>query len=1796
MSNRYYSFLSSRLIQWLNRRSNLKQGDKYFVLLDNLAEATNFHESLYSVNFSGKLTFHSKEFGYSTVGLEKNNVKVLFVAPVKGITQDFLVTVRNRVNANQGEWKNAAVFFIVYDALDSIIGGSFDVSQKDAPFNIQTIRREVKSEIDSQKSLSFGKRKALELYLEEITNNSSAILKDYETVFSILEKGKIEAEDFNSMGYFPDKALDTIPENAIEERLKGNHRMFEKVEELHSFLDIEDRLSNQLTGVSLIKKLSKPVQWRETEYRDIAKGVQEYNKEKDINLNFDIAKFPDNTKHNWFRVEANTGAKSKRAHMVLSSLPSTTSEFSFEVYFDNNVSKSSVIAANTFVFEGHGIDKKDFELTSKGKKLIFTIYNFNKFATYGGSLRIRHKGINKLTFNVWFMIVPFLLTDIKKLRPNFKIEVQKGKKKFYYGISPEVKSYEFGHNIENIIEVFSLNDLKGKNLLDSRIVLKDSVFDEEENGALRINTNVDSGFFPISFLDLTEKPRPALPLTIERRRLGSADSQFIFEDNKIVAGSSIISVEKSYKDRLTIEKKIVEHHSLYGKAIADQYIPEELDLPKEVSQAYEDLFKFYEIEGTLPSLAISSKQHTDLLYNVLSAIRNAMIEGLSEGEKSNTRTTNLSLIGAVIEGEGISLSPLHPLLIAYQIELTKQLNNKTDLPRENILSTLNPQYLMPYMKFQDEEYQSAYTRSVPRWLFYSKMEERQLSDLASNVIVHRLDDYVTQYKFLFETNQEMTLNIAAIRIVDEASFFDAVINFIFNRLREVDSLDKINPINIYFDKLGIQINSLFSELYELRSMDKLNDLLKNSYKESNYEDYEVLELLQKKINVFKMPEGNTFEDIGIFFHITFYQFAQRKGISVAKMDKLGKNYSMGGLLSSPQYYKEANTYANGFGIGNVQEKDRSELIKFAFEWNSFIASSNKDTDIYRSGDTLVNNIPELSQDEITPILNNSSWVTLLNLDVDLSYFFDEANGEMLVIHYTDQSATSQYESVTITNDIKQYTRLLRETLLENLSERKVVDTKEIIKNFNVINGQWLLRLISDKTKKRGNYNLLREKLSIISAYKEMLGILEHPNFYWVPISLEEILRVSGMVGLSRKEGLFSSKNLGHTGATSDDLLFVGIDLRADRVKLHYLPIEVKVGNNNSGVTEKAFAQVEHTSNILKEFLGEDNEDIFMRNYYRNFFASIALANLEKMISSGIFTRNTILDYQTVKDKLTVGDYDVSYEIEKYYGHGVVFQFSTNETARKASLLSSRNAFLIKVPENDAYNVVTDKTVEIVKRIQRGNFDFTKEILLSSKIDITNIDCNPVIFDENEIEISELFQEYSLDNEEVKHHQEDDENKYDSNEFSKFHNDNYLSNEDEMEKTSHFESIENYPAESNERVGGGQESSIELLEEVSKNTSLDLTDMEERRVLLGNVVHSNHIIHWEYGNKRLANRHLFITGKSGQGKTYFVQTVLAEFSKMNIDSLVIDYTDGFLPNQLDSRFLAHYSDKIKHRFILQDKLPINPFKLQEIDLGGFVIPETEQDMVDRVVQVIDFVFDLGIQQRTLLSETILQGYRTNGESYRFAHLADELRYSEDKAMQNLYGRISSLLSRDPFSYETGFDWAQVFGREGIINIFQLKGYQLNIQKVLIEFLLWDLYQYATRTGSEAKPLPVVLDEVQNLDFSGFSPAVKILREGRKFGLSGVFSTQSLDSIKGNDAEAIYNAAEQLHFLPLDTQVAVIARSVTSNSSDKKEIEMALKTLHKGEALAYGPVRLEDGKLTEPRINIVKISSFEERQNM
>lgn len=1804
MLNQYYSFLAKKFQDWVtpkeegSKQETLKQvapGDRFFALLDEQKDVDALYDTFKNLAMPGKTDFVSPSLDYRTVALTVGQVKLLIVGATQGVTNDFLVTLRNRISAQMDEYENTAIFFIVTDPLDSIIGGAFDVSQTKAPFDVNQIKRDIDSEVENSK-MSVADRAVLKSFINNMDSGSNTtVLKDFETVFSVIETGKIESERYAEMHLFEDDKLGTFNEKTMATRIEDNQKLFNKIMNAHESLNPKETLETFLTGDKIVNDLAKTDEWQTVPFNQVIKASEDFNATRTEKLEFDLPRLAEKIPDKWKKTNGETASQRKKVHLLMSSVGRAMEDidsgsFTFDIFFDNTVQKSSVVATNTYVFEALGEKKlpdEVFTVVNSGKKLQVTIEHYDRNKTYAGLVTYKHKGINSLTFQVRFMVVPFELQKIEKLQPDFEIAVFKKhageNNQFALGISNELPEISFGNGSVTTLPVTSLNDLQYTELDGVKLDISDLLSEEEDDPI--IDARLNGVQFPI-MLRGVDKPRPENAIDIEYNRLNSSD-ELHYSDGKVLFGSSVRMVKKVYQARLEMEQDMLRLKSVYGQRDVDKYHALPLDLPMSVRVAYDELIDYYIENDTLPSLAILSDEHVALIRNVLDAIRIEFGNLVAERKIATTELRNIRNIGVVETDDGMEISPLSPMLLQYQVELSGVLDG-SEMPPKYMLSMLNSENLVPYVQKNQTLLQGRYSVDAPRWLTYQEQKQRMLTDMTSKIIQQRLLDYENQYKYLFNVNDKLAINVAAINIVDESNFFDAIVHFMLTKIEKNTDIEKMTGVNVYFKDMGNTISSLFNQLYEVTNMQQLNDLLINDYKKSSkidIEDYEILTMLKDEIAVY------TSIDPSAYYHVTFYQFTQSNKSVEKSANSLPKNYALNGLVSSSLFSADGEDYfVSGFGVGSRGNEDKIELIDFAEQWNAFLLAANDEIRDYMPGKTLTNNVPRLGRDDVEDVMQNSDWVTLINPDVDLAYFFNDQNKDFFVIHYMDQNANSQYEAVTVTTNVLQYEKVLDNSLKEYVSPGKVLDTDNIIKSFNVLNGEWLLRLASEG-RASSKKLVMREKLSLISAFKESLGLFDSANIFWVPVSLEEILRVSTMVGLKQSEGMFSNKNLGQTGATSDDLLFMGIDYSAGRLKVHMLPVEVKVGNNDANVTTKAIQQVTHTAKILRQYLSDLNEDKFTRLFYRNFFRSILMTNLEKLTGSRLVeeTDDFKMRMSDIMDDLTVGRYDVTFELQDVYNQGIVFEFSRDVTSRSVFVDAARNITLVKVPEQDAYDYVDANVERVVSLIQNGDFDFPETALLSH-----NLDQSKTTFLKEQPSVTESevpTQMVSVT----------------ETETGVFNEPNAIEPMNSIEPTENHVEENVQPiyspmetAHTSEPAAPVSEHEIEtvfnstnIIDNLIPTEPAVGEDLENVRLLLGKGKHTNKDFYWEYGNKGLSNRHMLITGKSGQGKTYFIQTLLYELSKNNIDSIVVDYTDGFLPGQLEREFIESLGNKIEHRIVAQQKLPFNPFQLREIDLGGGLkFPEDVQDMIDRVTQVLDFVFNLGPQQKYELSTAIREGYQTFGEDFTFTKLKHQLEEGEN-AQTKLLGRISPLLDRDPFAYSDDFSWDSVFSNKGMVHIFQLKGFQPNIQKVLIEFMLWDLWGYSQAEGSKNKPLPIVLDEVQNLDFSSSAPTVKILQEGRKFGWSGIFATQQIDSIKGEGLKAIYNATEAVHFLPPEVQVKAIARAYTTDENNRVEFETMLKSLKKGEAIDVGPNLSSDGSLSQTTFNPILITQLEDR---
>ncbi|CAH0417940.1 ATP-binding protein [Periweissella ghanensis] len=1831
MSNQYYKFLVEQLLNWLSENEGtFAAGSRFFEMFDEETDVQAFNQYLVEGDFPGKEVFDAQNDGldFKTIAfnIPNSDKKVLFVAALENVKHDFLVTLRNRVSENNGIWQNTNIVFIVYQDLDSIISGSFDLSQGGAPFDLNLIKENLSNRI-TRTELSKADKAVVNHYLAELLKDESTALKDYETIFSVLSQATISTHDYNKMGLFSDKNLDTMSGKALTERIAENHKFFQAIEQDHDFGDVEERISNRVAGPGIIKDL-KDETWAQTDFTKIEKGIEELNKDKDVKLNLDFHEL-DNLYQSWVRPDGESQAAKRKLNVLISSYDFNQPTFTFEIPFDDKVFKSSI--AESTIMSLNLNQQKDVrtEIDTKNKKLIVTIHNFESNTTYGGQFTYRHRKINRLTFRISFMIVPFKLDNLDRLKPGFSIKTVNKKNNRFVGfsISDNITEYIFG-NGATILEAESLGALENQEIANKQIVFSDNAsFEDQDSDIAKFTAKYNGQVLPVVFENRAVKAAPSSAMQIEKLRLAAFDDgyQLQFLDNKIVQGSNAHAVEIKYRENfLELEQQMIAEDKgiLFGRIINNEVFDDNDGVPSSVVNAYHKLFAYYRSEETLPSLAIMDVEHKQLLQNILDEINSYLTDTLVQNQALENGVRQITQIGQFKKQGNILLTPFNPLLIAYQLELDRALDGK--VPHLNVLKTLNPQNLIPYLKINNEDFIAQYDVTAPRWLFYNQVEKAQLSNTASNIIHNRISDYIKQYGTIFATNRDMPLNIAAVNIVDESNFFDAIVAYFMERLSDdkVTSIEQLNPLNLYLDKIGFKLNSLFAKLFKLNVLEGLDELLPQPLKiakkiKDKFEDYQILDLLQTKINIYHLPAG--LEDIPetLSFDITFNQFTQEKQIDFKNIDLLDKNYSLGGLISGPQFKESDDFFINGFGVSDLGNAE-TPLIKFTSLWNSLMLAAQSATQQYESGKTFVNYLRNLPKSEIAPILKLSNWVTFIKPDVSLSYFYNDHNGEMLVIHYMDQSATNQYEAVTVTNKVVTYEHVLQENILKERTDGEISphDTQNVIKNFNLLNGNWLLRLVANVSNHVNTENVLREKLSLITAYKQAYGILDIPGIFWIPISLEEVLRVSTMVGMSKDDGLFSAKNLGgsnKTGPISDDLLFVGIDTRSSALKMHFVPVEVKIGLNSNQVTDKAEQQLAHTNKILKAFLTDANDDLFMRRYYVNFFKALVLGNFEKLLASDLYYTSSEFDFIKLKNQLMADEFTVSFEMDQWLGNGIIFEFTNGVYNRKLTYKQQGNYTLINVPEDDAYNIVTDDIEPLVTKIQAGEFGFPTNELLREKIlqnpianlavdsdlqqgelaDIASSALTITMADSTtEIHKDITYDENSSEEAPVVPEVAETVNAYELPEIEPV-----TTNISESTQASNVEQVEaidnqNDTLEMTSGIIKPEDDNLNDSVEQDNISVITSTPLEAKRMLIGQSAGSTHRTYWEYGNPGLANRHMLVTGQSGQGKTYFIQTMLAEFVKNQLDTIVVDYTDGFLSEQLDPEFLELIDDKLNIKLVYFEGLPINPFKLQMKSLEGYEFEENVNDMADRVVQVLDYVFNLGIQQRALLKSLILEGCKINNNKMTFTKLKIILEDSEIPEAKKLRGRLEPLIERDPFNYTDEFNWSQLLTNHGIVHIFQLSLLQPTIQKAMIEFLLWDLYQYS-QGGSKDKPIPIVLDEVQNLDFSSTSPFVKILREGRKFGWSGIFATQDIDSVNGDAKDALFNVGTQVHFKPTESQVANVAKLMATDSNTRANLMQELSLLRRGWAVVNGPQLNSSGQLTPSYADVVQILGFDQR---
>lgn len=422
-----------------------------------------------------------------------------------------------------------------------------------------------------------------------------------------------------------------------------------------------------------------------------------------------------------------------------------------------------------------------------------------------------------------------------------------------------------------------------------------------------------------------------------------------------------------------------------------------------------------------------------------------------------------------------------------------------------------------------------------------------------------------------------------------------------------------------------------------------------------------------------------------------------------------------------------------------------------------------------------------------------------------------------------------------------------------------------------------------------------------------------------------------------------------------------------------------------------------------------------------------------------------------------------------------------------------------------------------------------------------------------------------------------------------------------EKKITFESVIKTPLKDNNR---GQEIETDSIDSVQEEKELTGTALNYKRsiperILLGGGTAGGRDIYWEFGHPELPNRHILVFGASGTGKTYTIQALMFELSKLNQNSLIVDYTNGFTNTQLEDIVIEHLNPK--QHIISTEPLAVNPFRKQINYIDDIALPDDPANIAQRVSGVFSEVYQLGDQQKSALYLAVREGiiqYGDNLNLNKLIRLLEDIREKggpTSNSAASVISKIQPFVDMNPFGKEEPESWEKIF-QDPIsrCHIIQLAGFMKDASRLITEFSLIDLYWFYRTKGSKDDPKVIVLDEIQNLDHRLESPLGQFLTEGRKFGISLILATQTLSNLSKDEKDRLFQASHKLFFKPADTEINNFA-TIISHATGTKPDEWftKLSSLKLGECYSLGPaLNTATGKLINQCFR-TKIKSLKER---
>lgn len=1691
MSDQFYSYLAEKIIEFF-RANPLTPGSKYNIQFEKEEEVRNLYEKLKDNTYYRDYEYKDPngEVKYNSYQLDFNGVQLIVSATIDDVQPDFLTRLRNMVGVETG-YETKAILFIHNTTLDSIMGGTESFAKEGMPFHIDSMQKDIKSELEGSSFTEVDK----EIINMDLERKKNVLFKDnnsifeYREVLDILNKGCINREQYKDFGLFYDSKLSEFEGKELKNRIKDNALYFNRVDEIHNYGTPETQLEKYFEEKG-IEKL-KGSNWKDVEYKEVKKSVDEKKLIKPLEYL--------SASQEWDKEEGPSKAKSRIRNIIVfneNRAESVDLEFSFDDYLRKE-----------YIYKTEG----EVDASTSGKKLKVTIKDIEGKSNF---YKVIYKD-EKVKFEFKIVMLKCNEKYLESIKSRFSLVVKK--KEQYISVNTNDSSITFNEFAEGNItnyEIDSNNDVINIEN-DEKLTVKISENFEYENDSdlARFNLKIGNELVPIGMVGTTEKVVPIEGFKVWKLKREKSSDFKLIGDNKLQHGTREYFTRDEFRRNLELEKQIINLEGLSFIDTVEGLEAIDLDLNNDVKRAYCNILEYYRISKKLPSLTYLNDDLKSLYEDFVNAYIKAL-NNIEEGSYLTQSQKNLFKIGTIkreVEDRELIFTSLYPLNIAYQLHLLNCIDDET--MADEVLKKFTSTYLLPYIVDENDKlYIPMEQQHTPEWKYYvdeNLPRYKSSRDFVSKLVNEKLDEFVGHFKYMFQMGNNAPIRINLINTGDSKEILQGIFKYYIKQLKG-DKAKEVLPMDlfIYSNK---NITNVFEEVAFNENINKLKEIYNLDLKVDHMSEEDVLNLYREKVRFYtkKLEEGIEYA------HITFLEMNNEAKKVTSNMDDIPSGIILNGMISGVPSVFLGDSYRTGFGTKYTNTDNK--IMNIATRLNAVNACSAGEP--FNSNQCKAISVPNNSKITLDKIYDASHWITFIDPKVDLNFFKNDPKAkDLLIIHYSDQYTTAGgYDAITVTRKSGPYQRVIEEFLTKKGVENAHDYSPSIINMFNAVNGDWLLRLLSSKS------HFPKEKISILSAIKLALAEFKKDNIIWVPISLEEVLRVSGGAGLKQSEGFFSAKNLGFdNGVTSDDLLLVGIETINNEVFVHYYPVEVKIGENNSTYIQKGIEQAKRTKKIFNEtLLPDENGDLTStQKVYRNFLMQLVITSAEKLNLYNVCDEENwiqVID-SDLRRKLLNEEYEISSSFDNSIGKAAVISFKKGVTFNDIRL--EDEVMVIEMSEEDGINFITKSVKEIREIVDGVDVVGTESTVVNDIPDIKEIG------DSSE-GIDIIIQTELLPDE----------------------------------------------SETNEAVGTTiTETKSDYIPEVNE---------EERnmQILFGVNEKNNKEVYW-YPNDtdKVFHTNTGIIGTMGTGKTQFTKSMITQIyreSKYNVDGkkvgiLIFDYKGDYNKSKTD--FIEATNANVYELY----HLPFNPLSVIKAVNSKPMLP---LHTANSLKVTLAKAFGLGIKQETLLRDLIMEAYEKRGiiknkpdtwdnPAPTLKDVYDIYVNREDLKEDSLYAAFSNLIDFEIFEPDP-HQTKSLFELIDGVTVIDLSGYDPDIQNLVVAITLDLFYSQMQAYGHSGVQgnlrqlnKMILVDEADNFLSKDFETLKKILKEGREFGVGTILSTQLLSHFSTGENKysdyiltwVVHNVAE---INPKDAKYIFNAQA----KSDQEVICNKIKSLSK-----------------------------------